>query len=258
MQIKSLNKSLILAMLTVSLAACNNSTANTNNSKDSTEVVTEDHKESNGIVDEAIKDADENKAADTDEDKTDDANKIEETKKEDTNKIETEEKDNSNPENSTSIDVNKEEENKDLESNDIEQEETSKNEQNNNEDMNYQTEDGRYVSTLIASKQGVRDAEISIADAYSVEAKDEALTVKGSMDHMMTPGDYENAKELDNNTYNFKINENTKFQATGGMAEPKTFTLDEFNEYYKGITESGLALIVEVKDGIAQTVSFSS
>ncbi len=258
MQIKSLNKSLILAMLTVSLAACNNSTANTNNSKDSTEVVTEDHKESNGIVDEAIKDADENKAADTDEDKTDDADKIEETKKEDTNKIETEEKDNSNPENSTSIDVNKEEENKDLESNDIEQEETSKNEQNNNEDMNYQTEDGRYVSTLIASKQGVRDAEISIADAYSVEAKDEALTVKGSMDHMMTPGDYENAKELDNNTYNFKINENTKFQATGGMAEPKTFTLDEFNEYYKGITESGLALIVEVKDGIAQTVSFSS
>lgn len=258
MQIKSLNKSLILAMLTVSLAACNNSTANTNNSKDSTEVVTEDHKESNGIVDEAIKDADENKAADTDEDKTDDADKIEETKKEDTNKIETEEKDNSNPENSTSIEVNKEEENKDLESNDIEQEETSKNEQNNNEDMNYQTEDGRYVSTLIASKQGVRDAEISIADAYSVEAKDEALTVKGSMDHMMTPGDYENAKELDNNTYNFKINENTKFQATGGMAEPKTFTLDEFNEYYKGITESGLALIVEVKDGIAQTVSFSS
>lgn len=81
MQIKSLNKSLILAMLTVSLAACNNSTANTNNSKDSTEVVTEDHKESNGIVDEAIKDADENKAADTDEDKTDDADKIEETKK---------------------------------------------------------------------------------------------------------------------------------------------------------------------------------
>ena len=259
MQIKSLNKSLILAMLTVSLAACNNSTANTNNNKDSTEVVTEDHKDSNGIVDEAIKDADENKAADTDEDKTDDADKIEETKKEDTNQIETEEKDNSNPENSTSIDVNKEEENKDLESKDIEQEETSKNEQNNNnEDMNYQTEDGRYVSTLIASKQGVRDAEISIADAYSVEAKDEALTVKGSMDHMMTPGDYENAKELDNNTYNFKINENTKFQASGGMAEPKTFTLDEFNEYYKGITESGLALIVEVKDGIAQTVSFSS
>ena len=124
--------------------------------------------------------------------------------------------------------------------------------------MNYQTEDGRYVSTLIASKQGVRDAEMSIADTYSVEAKDGALTVKGSMDHMINPGDYENAKELDNNTYNFKINENTKFQATGGMAEPQTFTIDEFNEYYKGITESGLALIVEVKDGIAQTVSFSS
>ena len=51
MQIKSLNKTLLVAMLTVSLAACNNSTADINNSKDSTEVVTEDHKESNGIVD---------------------------------------------------------------------------------------------------------------------------------------------------------------------------------------------------------------
>ena len=256
MQIKSLNKTLLVAMLTVSLAACNNSTANTNNSADSTEVVTEDNKDTNDIIDESIKDADENKAADSDE--------VEEIKKEDPNKTEAEKKESSEQEKSTSIDVNKEEkkENKVSKSEDTEQEtntiEQNNNQINNNEDMNYQTEDGRYVSTLIASKQGVRDAEMSIADTYSVEAKDGALTVKGSMDHMINPGDYENAKELDNNTYNFKINENTKFQATGGMAEPQTFTIDEFNEYYKGITESGLALIVEVKDGIAQTVSFSS
>lgn len=262
MNIKIFNKTLLVAMLGVSLVACDNSTASTNNSVSPTEVSTEDNNEqSNDMIDQSMKDADENKAADSNKDE----NKKEETKKDTT--IEKKDSkdykkatntDNPDKQSETStVDVKKDED-KTSEKEKVADNTTAKETEAPKEDTSSNTQDGSYVTTLIASKQGARDPEMSIADAYYVEAQNGVLTVKGSLDYRANPENYDNVKELENNTYSFTINENTKFQAVGGMAEPQNFTAAEFNEYYKGISESGLALIIEVKDGVVQTASFSS
>ncbi len=254
MQIKSLNKALLVATLTLSFAACNNSTATRTNSVSPTEVQTEDNSESD-IIEESIKDADENKAADSE--KKEDTKIDTETESKDDSK---EVKDNDtveNPEDSSPVDEVKEED-MSAKKEDKNEQTTNTDQTNNNDDTNYQTNDGYYSSTLIASKEGAREPETSMASICSVEASNDTLTVKGSIDYRLDPNNYENINELENTTYNFKINENTKFQAVSGLADPEIFTAEEFNQYYSGITESGLALIVEVKDGVAQTVSFSS
>lgn len=261
MNIKIFNKTLLVAMLGVSLVACDNSTASTNNSVSPTEVSTEDNNDqSNDMIDQSMKDADENKAADSNKDE----NKKEETKKDTTieKKDSKDDKKATNTDNpdkqseTSTVDVKKDEDK--TSENEKVADNTTKETEAPKEDTSSNTQDGSYVTTLIASKQGARDPEMSIADAYYVEAQNGVLTVKGSLDYRANPENYDNVKELENNTYSFTINENTKFQAVGGMAEPQNFTAAEFNEYYKGISESGLALIIEVKDGVVQTASFSS
>lgn len=277
MNIKIFNKTLLVAMLGVSLVACDNSTASTTNSVSPTEVSTEDNNDqSDDMIDQSMEDAGENKAAESKktEDGEDDSPKNEDSKeenkkdeskkdttienkdnKETNNTDKTENKSQTSSENST-VDTKKDEEQ--TSKTDKTADNTAPAEEAPQENTNSNTQDGSYVTTLIASKQGVRDPEMSIADAYSVEAENGALTVKGSLDYRDDPKNYDDVKELENNTYSFTINENTKFQAVGGMAEPKNFTAEEFNEYYKTISESGLALIIEVKDGVVQTASFSS
>ena len=61
-----------------------------------------------------------------------------------------------------------------------------------------------------------------------------------------------------NEDHRFMVNDDTVFQAVGGTADPEIFDRESFIEWYQGVKDSGLALIVIVEDGIAKTVSISS
>ena len=66
-------------------------------------------------------------------------------------------------------------------------------------------------------------------------------------------------EELENNSYTFKIDENTEFLSGGGMANPTYYkTLEEFNNFYKEVKNSGLGLVITVKDGLVKSVLITS
>ena len=127
-----------------------------------------------------------------------------------------------------------------------------------NSDVNYETRDGSYTSTLLASKNGDREPDYGYGTVKEVEAKEGTLRVVGSFDYRSNPEDYENFEETENKEYNFKIDENTKFLSGGGLAEPTYYTIEEFNTFYQEVKESGLGLIIEVKNGVATEVSIVS
>lgn len=127
-----------------------------------------------------------------------------------------------------------------------------------NSDVNYETRDGSYTSTLLASKNGDREPEYGYATVKEAEAKEGTLRVVASLDYRVDPENYDNLEELENKEYNFKIDENTKFLSGGGLAEPTYYTVEEFNKFYNEVKESGLGLIIEVKNGVATEVSIVS
>lgn len=246
MKINTLNKTLLAAFMAVTLAACTNTSTPQSsaaaNPDENAEVVVE----SSDIIDESIKeDSEDNKPADD-----------EFVKKED--------KKDSN-DSKTTIDVEKKQEveakkeeatsnvNEATTSNPEKQEEAS-----DKEDINYQERDGSYISNLIASKNGDRDPQAGLTSLANLKVDGETLTLEGTIDYLKDPNSYDNSEEYDKASYNFKLTSDTKFQAVGGMADPEIFTKEEFVDYYQGVKDSGLALKIEVKDGVVTTVSIAS
>lgn len=120
------------------------------------------------------------------------------------------------------------------------------------------TEDGKYSTSLIASLKGKGDDYIT-ATSYAAKIEDDKLIISGSFDYYKDPSDYENAKEIENKEdQKFVINDDTVFEAVGGMAPAKEMTRDEFVKYFEEVKESGLALIIFVENGVAKSVSISS
>lgn len=237
------NKILLTAILAVSLASCTNSDSGENISEDV--VASMDDDSTDKPKDELIEDVSED--SDTEisenEDNKEADQKVEEPKAEE----------------KTVINVkNQNKEDSDKESSDKENADDSQNMSESEKDMDYQDQDGVYFSSLVASKGGERDSDMGLATISSIKIEEDILIVEGTMDYREDPNSEENPKELEKKTYKFKFNSDTKFQAVGGLAEPEIFTPAEFIEYYQGITDSGLGLNIEVKDGIASTVSFAS
>lgn len=166
---------------------------------------------------------------------------------------ESDEKQNENEK--TTLEVKKKEENKEETSNEKPAEKEATVE---NSDVNYETRDGSYTSTLLASKNGEREPEYGYATVKEAEAKEGTLRVVASLDYRVDPENYDKLEELENKEYNFKIDENTKFLSGGGLAEPTYYTVEEFNKFYNEVKESGLGLIIEVKNGVATEVSIVS
>ena len=116
-------------------------------------------------------------------------------------------------------------------------------------------EDGIYSSTFLTEVP--EDSMIkNIVKEISINSN--TLTVNAGMDYRKNSEDIDKSKDLGDNTYQFKLDENTMFQAVGGLAEPKIFTEEEFLDYCNNLKDSGLALIIEVKDGVATYVYISS
>lgn len=237
------NKILLTAILAVSLASCTNSDSGENLSEDVVASMEDDStdKSTGELIEDVSEDSDTEISENEDNKEAD--QKVEEPKAEE----------------KTVINVkNQNKEDSDKESSDKENADDSQNTSESEEDMDYQDQDGVYFSSLVASKGGERDSDMGLATISSIKIEEDILIVEGTMDYREDPNSEESPKELEKKTYKFKFNSDSKFQAIGGLAEPEIFTPAEFIEYYQGITDSGLGLNIEVKDGIASTVSFAS
>lgn len=239
------NKILLTAILAVSLAACTNTAENTPEGIDSQSQAEEN--QDDDMVKESIEkeDSENNKPAEADVNIDVAKASSQENEKEDKNK-EAEE---------TTIDVKKEDNDKQEK---VEDKANEKENPEENTDISYQERDGSYISTLLASSNGIRDEQTGIAYLSDVKIEGNTLTIEGCLDYLTNPDSYDNAEEYDQGTYNFKIDENTKFQAVGGLADPKTFNAQEFIEYYKGVKDSGLGLKIGIENGLVTVVSIAS
>lgn len=234
MQMNKLNKTLMAAFLIVVLASCSNSDAPAETEIQNVEASEENVENEN--KEEVVK---------TSDTKNEDKKYTEDKKEND----------------KTVINVQNENKNESSENTDTTDATESENTNQTNEgtdDMTYEEREGTFISNLISSKGGERDEEFGWATINNMKIEDNTLIVEGSFDYRVNPGSEEAPEELEKNTYNFKFDENTKFQATGGMAEPQIFTAEEFIQYYQDITDSGLGLKIDVKDGMATIVSFAS
>ena len=251
MKINNLNKTLLAAFMAVTLASCSNSSAPQSDAAANESADTEVVAENSDIIDESIKeDSENNKPADSEvvEDK-------ESTKNSDNKEISSDKK--------STIDVEKKEDSS-TENDKAEQATTEdtaaedKEENNSQDNINYQEKDGSYISNLVSSKNGDRDPQMGLSSLSNLNIENNSLILEGSIDYLQNPDSYDNSEDYDKATYNFKINSDTKFQAVGGLAEPKIFSPEEFVKYYNEVKDSGLALKIEVKDGVATTVSIAS
>lgn len=233
MKIKTLNKAMVLALLSLSLVACTSNNSQQTSPEVNTDQVENSDDNTNEIVEEAKADNDNDmENTDSKENKTDDE-----------------------ADKTTTIEVKKSDstENKDK------KESTDKKEANKADDKNQKDKDGVYSSSLISEKNGEREAELQTASVYDILAEEGKLTVKGSIDYQVDPKDYNNLEELENDSYTFKIDENTEFLSGGGMANPTYYkTLEEFNNFYKEVKDSGLGLVITVKDGLVKSVVITS
>ena len=252
MKINMINKTLLATFLTVALASCTNSNApekTVENSTENSEISQENLENSaevkntennDGIVSEESqenpseteKPKENDKARENDKtvinikkQNNDDSKEASETQKTKENIVNEEDKD------ATKVDDN----------------------------MNYQQNDGIYLSTLLASKSGNREAETGIPFVSNIKLDEETLTVEASLDYRKNPENTdEAAEELDNGTYNFKLSPDVTFQAVGGLAEPEYYSKEEFIKLYEEVKESGLGLRLEVVDGLVTVVSIAS
>lgn len=251
MKINTLNKTLLAAFMAVTLAACTNTNTPQSSVAANASANSEVVEQSSDIIDESIKeDSEKNKPADEEIS----------VEKEKSNSVDDKEEARAND---TTIDVEKKaDENTSSEENtkakENEANSPSKKEESTKEDINYQEREGTYISNLIASKNGDRDPQMGLTSLSNLSISDNTLSLEGTIDYFKNPGSYDNSEEYDKDTYNFKITPDTKFQAVGGMADPEIFTPEEFVEYYQGVKDSGLALKIDVKDGVATIVSIAS
>lgn len=233
MKIKTLNKAMVLALLSLSLVACTSNNSQQTSPEVNTDQVENNDDNTNEIVEEAKADNDKKmENTDSKENKTDDE-----------------------ADKTTTIEVKK----ADSKENKDNKESTDKKEASKADDKTLKDKDGAYSSSLMSEKNGEREAELSTASVYDILAEEGKLTVKGSIDYQVDPKDYKNLEELENNSYTFKIDENTEFLSGGGMANPTYYkTLEEFNNFYKEVKDSGLGLVITVKDGLVKSVVITS
>lgn len=236
MKINTFNKTLLAAFMAVSLAACTNSGTPESSAAENKAVSTEASEENKDIIEESItEDSENNKAAEENES----VGKSEE--KDSQNADKEEEKD-------STIDVKKEEE----------AQASNEEQSQENNDIKYEERDGLYFSSLASSKNGERDEEFNSPYLANLKIEGDTLTVDGTIDYLVNPEDFESAEKYENASYNFKLSDDVTLQAVGGLAEPEYFSKEEFVEYYQKVKDSGLALKIEVKDGVVTTVSFAS
>jgi len=160
-------------------------------------------------------------------------------------------------ENETMADIENQEENVEEDANN-EASDNSKEESEPNDEMTIEERDGRYFSTLMASKNGERSEDFNAGFVSNLTIEDDVLPVDGTIDYLVDLENTEDVEKYDKGFFQFKLSPDVKLQSAGGDQEPTVYTKEEFLQVYEDVKDSGLALIIDVKDGLVTLVSISS
>ena len=171
--------------------------------------------------------------------------------------VETEEKAPEVAENEAIADNEEPEENIEEDTNDEAHDDT-KEEPEPSDEMIIEERDGRYFSTLMASKNGERSEDFNAGFVSNLTIEDDVLTVDGTIDYLVDLENTEDDEKYDKGSFNFKLSPEVKLQSAGGDQEPTVYTKEEFLQFYEDVKDSGLALFIDVKDGLVTLVSISS
>ncbi|WP_073997061.1 hypothetical protein [Anaerococcus urinomassiliensis] len=134
----------------------------------------------------------------------------------------------------------------------------SKEESEVGDKMIIEERDGRYFSTLMASKNGKRSEDFDAGFVSNLTIEDDVLTVDGTIDYLVDLENTEDVEKYDKGSFHFNLSPDVKLQSAGGDQEPTVYTKEEFLQFYEDVKDSGLALFIDVKDGIVTLVSISS
>lgn len=171
--------------------------------------------------------------------------------------VETEEKAPEVAENEAMADSEKPEENIEEDTND-DSHDDSKEESEPSDEMIIEERDGRYFSTLMASKNGERSEDFNAGFVSNLTIEDDVLTVDGTIDYLVDLENTEDDEKYDKGSFHFNLSPDVKLQSAGGDQEPTVYTKEEFLKFYEEVKDSGLALFIDVKDGLVTLVSISS
>lgn len=160
-------------------------------------------------------------------------------------------------ENETMEDIENPEENVEEDANN-EASDDSKEESEPSDEMIIEERDGRYFSTLMASKNGERSEDFNAGFVSNLTIEDDVLTVDGTIDYLVNLENTEDVEKYEKGSFQFKLSPDVKLQSAGGDQEPTVYTKEEFLQVYEDVKDSGLALIIDVKDGLVILVSISS
>ena len=126
------------------------------------------------------------------------------------------------------------------------------------EDKNLHTKTGQYYSSLISKKLSKAEADAS-NQAYNVRIEGDQLVVSGYMLYYKKIDSFFGGDSIGHNVnHSFKITDKTVFRAVSGLATPSYFNKTEFLNYYKLCKNTGLGLVVTVKNGVAVKVEIAS
>lgn len=185
------------------------------------------------------------------------ATEAEPTSEDNQTSVETEEKAPEVAENEAMADSEKPEENIEEDTND-DSHDDSKEESEPSDEMIIEERDGRYFSTLMASKNGERSEDFNAGFVSNLTIEDDVLTVDGTIDYLVDLENTEDDEKYDKGSFHFKLSPEVKLQSAGGDQEPTVYTKEEFLQFYEDVKDSGLALFIDVKDGLVTLVSISS
>lgn len=171
--------------------------------------------------------------------------------------VETEEKAPEVVENEAIADSEKPEENIEEDAND-DSHDDSKEESEPSDEMIIEERDGRYFSTLMASKNGERSEDFNAGFVSNLTIEDDVLTVDGTIDYLVDLENTEDDEKYDKGSFHFNLSPDVKLQSAGGDQEPTVYTKEEFLKFYEDVKDSGLALFIDVEDGLVTLVSISS
>ena len=185
------------------------------------------------------------------------ATEAEPTSEDNQTSVETEEKASEVAENEAMADSEEPEENVEEDTNDDAQDD-SKEESEASDEMIVEERDGRYFSTLMASKNGERSEDFDAGFVSNLTIEDDVLTVDGTIDYLVDLENTEDDEKYDKGSFHFNLSPDVKLQSAGGDQEPTVYTKEEFLKFYEDVKDSGLALFIDVKDGLVTLVSISS
>ena len=185
------------------------------------------------------------------------ATEAEPTSEDNQTSVETEEKAPEVAENEAMADSEKPEENIEEDTND-DSHDDSKEESEPSDEMIIEERDGRYFSTLMASKNGKRSEDFDAGFVSNLTIEDDVLTVDGTIDYLVDLENTEDVEKYDKGSFHFNLSPDVKLQSAGGDQEPTVYTKEEFLQFYEDVKDSGLALFIDVKDGLVTLVSISS